>query len=322
MEHPDTVKSTQATKPVRVIGLIPGEVRTLPAVAAADLRPDVFWNEYVYRHKPVLIKGAVQHWPAIARWKDPAYLDSISEDEVEYGRTFNAIPPDFFFDLLKKARLSEVLGLMRAAGDDETWTIPTFPVPARWEQDLGSYPFLAAEKDQPPRVYQRRRLFVYKNASTEWHGHVFDETLTTQLLGTKRFSLFKLTEQNCKQYMKPMESNYHHMACGADFFPKDKPVVKLEGTLETGDALYIPPSWVHGIDPADAQVGITLAHCFRSPATRIATWREPFLRHSFASVLLRPPFIAVPMGAALVAYSGLARLVKREPWNPASELGE
>lgn len=38
-----------------------------------DIDPLVFYREYVARNKPVLVRGAVDHWPALHKWND-AYL--------------------------------------------------------------------------------------------------------------------------------------------------------------------------------------------------------------------------------------------------------
>lgn len=296
---------------VRVIDLVPGAVKALPSVAAESLSKEQFWSDHVSKHQPLLIKGAAKAWPAIESWPKPGYLEPYGDAEVGMSNTFNPLPPEFYFRrVVKRQKLAECLSEMHAADDRQTLSVPSVPVPAGAAGDLGEFAFLDPKRDVRPLLYPRRRLFIYKNASTEWHYHPTDETLTTQIVGAKRVSLFKLDADNWERYCSPIEHNFHHMACRASFFPQERPVVKYEGILEAGDAMYLPPFWWHGIDPVDARFGITLAHCFRTPLKRLAHWNEPAIR-AVRRRLGVLGFVAVGIPTAL---SSLSRLIARESW--------
>ena len=156
-------------------------------------------------------------------------------------------------------------------------------------------------------------MFTYKNASTEWHYHPTDETLTTQLVGAKRASIFRLTAENWESYAQPLEYNFHHMSGGKSFFPPEKPVTKYEIILEAGDAVYLPPFWWHGVDTADSRFGITLAHCFRTPLRRYGDWKEPATRK-----MVRDMFTErkrkLPSVLSSIALSSLSRFFAGEAW--------
>lgn len=307
---------------VKVIHLVPGKVSALRTVEANALSENEFWTEFIRTHEPVLIKNAVASWPALQRWQLPGYLEALCDDETAgMSRTFNAQPalPYFEFGVKNKhKRLADCLAEMRSAADDVTYSIPGQGVPEQWKQDLGRYSFLSERVDQKPRLYRRQRLFIYKNASTEWHCHPTDETITTQLLGAKHVSLFRLTPDNWRLYSQLIHANLHHLACSTEFFPREPTITKYECILEAGDAVYIPPFWWHGIDPVDAALGMTLAHCFRTPLRRLGDWKEPVTKETLQDLIVFRRKRYIPLVLAMIACSSLSRKLAGEPWLPVT----
>jgi hypothetical protein len=299
---------------IKVIDLVPGNRLPLTTVQARSLSEETFWTEFVCKHIPVIVKGAAMDWPALERWNRSGYLEGLCGDEiVDMWSTFNPAP------VLDNAtarfqKLVDGIEAMRKAPDDATYSIPAMPVPERWKPDLGRHSFLGKAHERAPLWYPGRRLFVYRNASTEWHYHPLDETITTQLLGSKRISLFRLTAENWQAFVPLIEANWHHLSCRAHFFPPQA-IAKYEGVLEAGDAVYIPPFWWHGIDPADTGLGATLAHCFRSPARRFGAWEEPATQELIRVVARSHKMQLLPL-LALVCFSSIRRKLDRETWWP------
>lgn len=306
-------------KVVRVIDLVPGSSHALATVDASTLTEERFWHDYVCRHVPVLIRGGAAGWPACAKWQQPGYLERLCGDEmVRLSRTFNPVPSDTYYENATSVRrLLDCIEEMRKAPDDATYAIPAAAIPAEWHADLGNYGFLGPKFEQSPRGYPGKRLFLFKNASTDWHYHHTDETITTQLVGAKRIALFRLTVHNWRRLAKPMKANFHHMDGGSRFFPQDSELIKFEGVLEAGDSIYIPPFWWHGIDPVDASVGVTLAHCFRTPLRRLADWHEPITRELIDE--FRPNKLAWLRVMAMVGASTLSRKIASEAWWPIAD---
>ena len=302
-------------KVVKVIDLVPGNRIPLATVQARSLNEQTFWTEFVCMHTPVIVKGAIAEWSALERWRRVGYLEERCGNEVvEVSRTFNAGP------ILKNAatqsqRLADCINEMRRASDDATYSIPGLPVPEKWRADLGGYSFLGRKYERTPLWYPRRRLFVYKNASTEWHYHNLDETVTSQLVGTKRISLFRLNAENWHAFAPLIEANWHHMSCGRRFFPEGATLRKYEGVIDAGDAIYVPPFWWHGVDPADTGLGVTLAHCFRSPVRRLGAWEEPVTRVLVGRVSRSHKARLLPL-LALLSCSSISRMLHHEKWWP------
>lgn len=301
---------------VKVIDLLPGKVEPLAAVAAATLSEDAFWHDYVCTHTPVLIRGAASHWPAVERWKQPGYLEGLCGDEVtRVWRTFNPAPVLEGTAGASYRKLIECLAEMRTAAEEDTYSIPGLNLPSKWSPDVGDLGFLGKKYERAPYGYPGKRLFVYKNASTEWHYHTIDETITSQLVGTKRFSLFRPSLETWRHVEPLVRSNYHHMPCGKKFFDGDAGIVKFEGEAGPGDAIYIPPYWWHGVDPADAEVGVTLASCFRSPLRRFGDWSDPVTRELVGDVF-KVSKTSFPLLLAVLAASTMSRKLKGERWWP------
>ena len=300
-------------KIVKVIDLVPGKVAALQSIAAADLSPELFRSKFVDLHQPLLIKGAAKAWPALQRWSEPGYLEArCAGEQVQMSRRFNPAQAEAYRHTVTRRNLVDCFADLRGARDDQTVSVPAFMLPAGWAADLGGYPFLGA-LDKKPMMYPRARLFMYRNASSEWHYHPFDESITTQLAGSKRISLFRLDAATWQPHSSLIESNFHHLERGHEFFPPESALTKLEGTLEAGDSVYIPPFWWHGIDPADSALGMTLAYCFRSPVHRLGAWQDPVTRRVLQRMAANRK-LALPAALAMLGYSTLRRKMAGVAW--------
>src|SRR6185437_4244508 len=84
--------------PNPILNNVPGMKRAVPVPVhdAASLPESVFFEAHVALGRPALIKGAVRHWPARQKWRDPAYLKSLCgqyqvlffphENHITHGR--------------------------------------------------------------------------------------------------------------------------------------------------------------------------------------------------------------------------------------------
>jgi hypothetical protein len=232
-----------------------------------ELSEREFNSEYVSSSRPCVIKGAVEHWAAMQNWRDKDYLKNrcglynvwlFSSDyyltlrRLELGRkmvTFAQAIDHLHADETK-------IGIVVAAHTD------------RLKMDLGGLSFMT--KAEPAFFYDAARYFFYRNAGTTWHFHTFDETLMSQIVGSKKIGLLKAN------------TPYYH-AMRTFFFKEeyyDDPTIFdgfdntglewFSAELSEGDALYIPPLWWHGVIPTTEHFGATTAVTWRSPPHVIA----------------------------------------------------
>ena len=60
---------------------LPSWVRELEAVPS----PLVFLREYVMPNIPVVIRGGVQHWPALVKWSDDYLTEVLGKEDPLRG---------------------------------------------------------------------------------------------------------------------------------------------------------------------------------------------------------------------------------------------
>ena len=253
----------------QVLTNVPGmkSASAVPELYARDLSEEVFNREYVATSRPCVIRGAVKHWAALDKWRDKEYLKSRSGHH----------PTSLFLCELHCTN-KRIAGRERAVtfaeaiehlhSEQTERGIVGFPIPAELLPDLGSFSFLG--KTDPAFWYEVARGFFHRGAGTAWHLHQFDETLSCQIVGSKKFGLVSSNH--------PLNFDLRYIFLTEDYYDDPAAFAELGGgnlswltvTLEEGDALYIPPLWWHGTAPQTNSFGITTAMTWRSPPHVIA----------------------------------------------------
>ena len=309
---------------VKMIDRVPGDRVPLASREAEELAPETFWKEFVCRHQPLVIRGAAREWPALKHWQDTRYLCDLAARDGQYTSvvyyTFNHNVGLPAVDRPALLPVRESVPAIVRAGADETHYVALVDLPQEWEGELGSYSCLDSDHDLWPRLYPRRRLYAYRNSGADWHMHAIDETLTTQIRERKRISLFCLNAKNWDFYSTAIEYNLHHVGEGRCFFPSEG-LTKFEAILEPGDTVYIPPFYWHALEPLNHEVGITFAHCFCSPLTRIGDLRNPLKRCVLRRARRGRGLHTVPWFMGLLALSRLARWRAGEAWDVPTSRG-
>ncbi len=177
----------------------------IDVVDARYLSPEQFQANYVNRCKPCVIRGAITHWPALARWQKIEYLtkalgvgevDGVrSTPEMElrwrgdkWGGNFAAgvldttqgrskLPVSEFFARI--ARLEHLFSYAQKMARNTIF--------GPLADDIGQISFLP--ELPPSRMYHQRRVFFFGKSYTDWHFHPTDETLMCQIGAAKRVAL-------------------------------------------------------------------------------------------------------------------------------------
>jgi hypothetical protein len=258
----------------QVLKNVPGmkNAAAVPELAARDLSEDVFNRDYVAHSRPCVIRGAVKHWAALEKWRDKEYLKRRSGHHpaplllCELHCTKKRIAGRD-----RSVTLAEAIDCLHSEQTERG--IVGFPIPEEILSDLGDFSFLG--KSDPAFWYERARGFFHKRAGTAWHLHQFDETLSCQIVGSKKFGLVSSNH--------PLNFDLRYIFLTEDYYDDPTAFAELDGqpltwlsaTLEEGDALYIPPLWWHGTSPQTEKFGITTA----------VTWRSP--QHVIANAIIR-----------------------------------
>lgn len=237
-------------------------VRTVENVSAERFREDI-----VPGGLPVLLKGAVLHWPAVEAGR------SGPEAAVEYIKRFDRGQPvetilgrpeiggKFFYndtlDGLNFAKMPEPISVTidRILGSRGQDNPPSFYIQSASIADYlpgfaGENTLGLVDAAVPPRIWIGNRLTV------QTHFDV-SENLACCVSGRRRFTVFP-PEQTPNLYPGPFEltlagppvSMVRLEAPDLDRYPNFETALQhaLRADLEPGDALYLPYFWWHHVN--------------------------------------------------------------------------
>jgi hypothetical protein len=229
-----------------------------PIAALRSISPARFRMGYMARSRPVLLQGAVAHWPALARWTpeelrrrlgDRAIQTFRSQDghatfDARRGLVLERLPLAAFIDQIEGKR--PLQNRVRCPLDDEL-------------------PALLADIDTPPYCKNGlpiRKILWWSGPSTVTRLH-FDQphNLLTQVAGEKRFTLFppsdrRLLYPNPLRSSAPQFSQVDLRSPDLSRFPRLSRARPLSGTLRPGDALFIPGGHWHYLEADDATISV------------------------------------------------------------------
>jgi hypothetical protein len=168
--------------------------------------------------------------------------------------------------------------------------------------DIGQYHFLGDSR--PPRMYPLIRAFFYRNSYTDWHYHPSDETLMTQVVGSKEVLLFAPDDQTWDALNPVIEKQDALYGIDLAEFPKVGELQPYRIIVEAGDALYIPAYWWHAVTSIDNQFGVTIARAFGTPLHVAGDLRYPINRKIIRHLLKTRMF---PLALLAVSYAYMRR---------------
>jgi hypothetical protein len=253
-------------------------VNAIQELDAEALTHDVFYREFIDKRRPCVVRRAVLDWPAFKLWRSSEYLcEKIGNPDVvvqvgplvEYPNAARRNP-----ELLSRMENSRTTLSFKefmsqlASGQRGHCVLHASPVrPGSVLEplihDFGGFSFLT--NPRPARDQGDARVFMYRDAYTDWHFHSTDESLMCQVKGRKKVMLLP-PDSKIFQTLNAIAGNVGYIYdLDADRFPTIREFRPLVVTVEAGDALYIPTFWWHAAESLDAEWGVTLARCWASP---------------------------------------------------------
>jgi hypothetical protein len=245
----------------------------IPRIDAAQLGQADFDRDYFRGNRPLVVRGAVDHWPAFRRWS-PAYFESLFGDRtvpVDYSRdgfmTYTTLGKE---KTTQRAELPFREASARIAD----------PQPGQSRCYLRNvslphlFPELLEDFEPPALVGDPARItmnhFWYGAAGCVSALHIdWTSNFMVQVQGRKRFTVFAPSDT---PYLYPagdaapsLETDWidlrEHSLIDIEHpdwerFPEFRLARPYVADLEPGDMLWLPPNWWHEVRTLDLSISV------------------------------------------------------------------
>lgn len=227
-----------------------------------------FYIEYILADRPVIIKQAVNQWPAYSKWS-LAYFDHMIGDMlVTYRHSPSNLHPDLTHvdvhqlqdeDFFKKAILRDFLAALRVSQGPSLFLCASGLSLFAKNQYNDALKALMDDFELPLQCNQTTLstigLWLSLKHIVSWLHYDKNglHNLNAQIQGKKRVLLFPPQEIE-RYYLYPYPSRLDNFSqlnvSKPDYvkYPLFKKTSYYEGILDKGDLLYIPPYWLHSFE--------------------------------------------------------------------------
>ncbi|XP_062196164.1 lysine-specific demethylase JMJ30-like isoform X3 [Phragmites australis] len=207
---------------------------------------EAFIRDYFLCESPVILSGCIDNWPARTKWKDIKYLERIAGDRtvpVEVGK--NYVCTEWKQELIT---FSQFLERMWSSDSSKLTYLAQHPLFDQIKE-------LREDITVPEYCYAGGGELQSLNAWLGPHGtvtplhHDPHHNLVAQVLGRKYFRLYSASVSgDLYPHTETMLSNTSQVDLDnidEEEFPRAGDLEFMDGILEEGDMLYIPPKWWH-----------------------------------------------------------------------------
>jgi hypothetical protein len=224
-------------------------------------KPDseTFYREHYRAHRPALIRGLVDGWPARTKWSLAHFAATLGDRQVrvQWGRESDK---EYESNADAHGAFQPFSELARRLASPEPSN--DFYVTANnSDHNRGVFAPLYADVGEMPGILRpggARNGFIWigpKGTVTPWH-HDLTNNLLLQLVGRKRVRMVA-------SHDAPLMRNRRHCFSSwksEDLLPgpasADRPAV-LECEIGPGDAVFLPVGWWHHVDGLDQHIGMS-----------------------------------------------------------------
>lgn len=240
--------------------------------------PSAFQSEFVESSRPVILRGAIDDWPAMQKWSLGYFKEAFGERQLPVVREKNGSHYDAQSGLhYERIRFADYCDLL---ADDQPHDLF---ITVRVDEQL---PELFDDIRQPAytqaKQWARSRFWL---GAPETKGPLhrdLPENLYAQIGGRKQFLLLdkRLTRMVYRHPFYSGVPNYSPVdAERPDLarFPRFRDAPLMRAVVEPGDLLYIPSLWWHQARSLTTSMSINL-WWLRGPMVAVARLAELYMR--------------------------------------------
>lgn len=254
-------------------------MRTMTPIERIDPpSPEAFIADYVRPSRPVILRGAIDHWPAMQRWSIAYFRERFGERRVPVIRKRGGAMYDVRAGLFyERMRLADYLDQLAAAKPMDLYLVfRVHEVLPEVFDDIVWPPYCA---DAP--WHRARFWFAAPDTKGPLHRDIPDN-LYAQIRGRKQFVMLdrRLTRMVHRHSFASGVPNYSPVdAEDPDLakHPRFRDAPCMLATLEPGDLFYIPKLWWHQAHALDTSLSVNLWWA-RGPIVPVVRAAEMFMR--------------------------------------------
>lgn len=233
-------------------------IEEIPKVEIEDFSE--FKNKYLPLLKPVILKGAANHWPAMKNWNTDYLVKKIGHVTTHYKESesyIHPVPHDLrktksiqssFSDYITKLQGENAMKYFLSG--DETCFISQGNIN---ENLLPIYEDFSLPSCIPENKLDRIGLWISARGVHSWlhYDSGGDCNLNAQIRGSKRAYFFDPNESKNLYMFSAAHgelfnfSKINYIEPDFEKFPLYKNASYITGEIEQGDMLYIPKYWLH-----------------------------------------------------------------------------
>ena len=240
---------------------------------------EVFIRDYYSKHKPVVLKKGIDHWPALKKWSPQYFADTLGDKEVQIQ--FNR-ESDMLFERnsdkhRKSMLISEFVDMIENNGDSNDYYMTANNTQQNIDaikpafEDIGDFGEGYRNLIDDP-AFSTFFWMGPKGVFTPLH-HDLTNNMLVQVYGTKKVTLIPA-------WQVPFLYNDLHVYSEVDFpnfdlkkHPLMEHVTPVEVTIEAGDALFIPIAWWHCVNGLEKSISISFTN-FNAPNHYSSSFNE------------------------------------------------
>ena len=244
----------------------------LASVDASSTTPEQLYQDYLLKGIPVIIRNAVNHWPAIkdGRWSIDSLLPRFKHamfkvGEDDDGRKIKA-KVKYFIDYMQRNQDDSPLYLFESGLDttpEGASLLEDYSIPAYFPHD---YLNLCGRENKPP--FRWWSIGPKRSGTTVHKDPLGTNAWNAVTCGRKRWILFEPSVPRPiargKKYRLKGEDDeaIHYFDYLLPRIINGNPAIKAYETIqEPGDIIFVPGGWWHGVLNLDDCVAVTQNYC-------------------------------------------------------------
>ena len=241
---------------------------------------EVFIRDYYSKHKPVVLKKGIDHWPALKKWSPQYFADTLGDAQiqVQFDRESDALFERNSDKYRKSMLMSEFVDMIENDGDSNNYYMTANNTQQNVEairpafEDIGDFGDGYRNLLEDDIAFSTYFWMGPKGTFTPLH-HDLTNNMLVQVYGSKKVTLIPA-------WQVPWIYNDLHVYSEVAFpkydlktHPLMQHITPVEVTIDAGDALFIPIAWWHCVDGLDKSISISFTN-FNAPNNYAQSFNE------------------------------------------------